>query len=246
MSRFGNGWFKVYRSAIFGDIGSNPVCLAIFIRLLSWAALKPTTVRFNGEPRTISRGTVVIGIRALAEAVGCARETAHRNLKYLEKRDTIRREVGTEGTLITIVNFDRYQGSNETVGHRQDGDEAGSEREARQEPDPNEEVKKRRKKNNAPTESTQLWNYYAAKLKAKEITAIHEGAKTNTFCDKLVKVHGIELAQRMIDAFLSDDAPFVRDKSWPLGLLISQQQQYLNSTKPRGPKKPLVFDDEDF
>jgi hypothetical protein len=146
MARFEGGWIKLYRSAIESDIGGNAYCLAIFIRLLSWACLKPATIRFNGCPREIPRGALIIGIRELAERVGCARETTYRHLIYLEKRDTIQREVGTEGTLIRITNFERYQGSDEEAGHERNTEGALTNREVGREPNPIEEVKKGRRK----------------------------------------------------------------------------------------------------
>jgi hypothetical protein len=94
-------------------------------------------------------------------------------------------------------------------------------------------------------ESTQLWDYYANQIVAKGVTPIHEGAKTNRLCSRLVKTHGLEIAKNMVSAFLSDSAPFVRDKAWPIGLLVSQQQQYLNRPKSDLQKQPLDFGGEE-
>lgn len=146
MARFDQGWIKMYRSAVEGDIGSNAYCLSLFVRLLSWANLRPTTIRFNGAPREIPRGALVVGVRELASAVGCGRETVHRHLQYLERRDTICREVGTEGTLITVKNFERYQSPEGSVGREWDTDGTLAGHEPNAGLPPIEEVKKERSK----------------------------------------------------------------------------------------------------
>ncbi|MCM2323507.1 MAG: hypothetical protein NDJ90_09625 [Oligoflexia bacterium] len=142
MARFEGGWFKLYRSAIESDIGDNAYCLALFIRLLSWATLKPTTIRFNGVPREIPRGSLVIGISELGEKIGCARGTVYRHLLYLESRNTIRREIATEGTLISIVNFERYQGSSDDAEREMNAEWTLDERGV----NPNEEVQELKNK----------------------------------------------------------------------------------------------------
>lgn len=87
---------------------------------------------------------------------------------------------------------------------------------------------KRKKSLVDPSDTTLLWNFYSEKLKTKSIEAVHGGAKTNKLLKGLITVHGLEKAKRLIDTFLSDFEPFVSEQAWSIGLLVSQQQKYLN------------------
>ena len=92
-----------------------------------------------------------------------------------------------------------------------------------------------------PADTTRLWKFYSQELKTKGIEAVHEGAKTNKLCQTLVKAHGVEKAQNLVIAFLNDKDPFVTDKAYALGFLVSQQQKYLARINSAHRKAPLDF-----
>lgn len=116
MPRHSGGWIKVYRSMLDGDIGQNGNCLGLFIRLLAWANLKPSKVRFNGATLELPRGSLLMGVRDIAEKMHCDKNTVLRHMRFLEKRGTLTRKFAMEGSVIEIVNFEEYQGHKEMGG----------------------------------------------------------------------------------------------------------------------------------
>jgi predicted transcriptional regulator len=106
-------------------------------------------------------------------------------------------------------------------------------------------IKRPIKKDVVPTETTLFWNYYFEKAKFNGIEVIHEGAKTNTLCQNLVKSHGLEKAKRLVDVYLQETEPFVKDKSWPLGLLVTQQQKYVNQLNSKNCRPLLTFGEDE-
>ena len=109
MARFDSGWFKFYRRAFFEDIGRNQTCLALWSALLSMAIYKETKIIWQGKQRTLEPGSVVFGLKELAEKWEISKTTVLRWLRYLESTERIRVETGTRGTLVTILNWKEYQ-----------------------------------------------------------------------------------------------------------------------------------------
>lgn len=110
MARFNNGWIKVYRASILGDIGSNFIRQGLFDALIAFANLQGSTVEWNGKPRKIERGELVTSLKELADLGGVDVKTVARHINYLRLRDTITVEKCSTGTFIRINNFEEYQG----------------------------------------------------------------------------------------------------------------------------------------
>lgn len=170
MSRFNGGWLKLYRSAIDEDIGKRANLLAIWVTLLCWATRFETKVIGEKGPRILPPGSVVIGMRQLSDHLGISKTNTYKWIQYLQKRGSILIEAGTHGTVITICNWDEYQGSDDGVGTQRERSEnaAGTQRERRG--TLNGEVKKERIKErkkykvgiltNYPPEYISLWDAY--------------------------------------------------------------------------------------
>lgn len=119
-----NGWIKLHRQITEWQHWGNPNVLATFVHLLTLA---------NWEDRewrgiTIQRGQLVTTIRRLSENTGIPRSTLWRVLNTLTETEEITvQSIGVgerkDYSLITILNYDIYQGQNEpemspeTVGH---------------------------------------------------------------------------------------------------------------------------------
>lgn len=144
--RFQNGYVKLYRSTLYGDIGKNPYLLTIWVLLLLWATWKETKIIWNGKQRVLAPGSVVFGVREIADKLDVSPATVSKWLKYLHESERIVLETGTHGSLATICNWKEYQ-SNE------DRAETPSEHQVNAKCTPSEhqvnlieEVKKERKK----------------------------------------------------------------------------------------------------
>lgn len=81
--------------------------------LLCLATWKESKIIWKGKQRTLAPGSVVIGITTLSESLGCTRPTLYRWLNYLQSSGRIVVEKDTRGTLVTILNWDTYQGLDE-------------------------------------------------------------------------------------------------------------------------------------
>jgi hypothetical protein len=102
----------------------------------------------------------------------------------------------------------------------------------------------KRKKSVEPSDTTRLWDFYSSEVSKNGIQAIHGGAKTNALCQRLVKGHGLEKAKELILIYLADHSGFVTEKAWTLGLLVSQQQEYLAKTQSARLRPVLNFGDD--
>ncbi len=197
MARFDNGWVKVYRKLTSpeSDIGSNGYRLAIFTTLLAWANREESTVQWNGKPRKILRGQVVIGVRNFADHLGFSKDTVFRQISYLCLRDTICKEVATEGTLITIPKYEEYQDVPKEVRQDCDTDATLAGRDSGRQPNasepPNGEVKNIRSKTVYTQEFESLWEKMPEGIKQKAFKAFQ----------KLKATEGLNTA---LDNYLSD------------------------------------------
>lgn len=107
--RHASGWIKLHRSAVEGDLGSNPILFALWVALLCMATWKPSKILWQGKQREIPPGTVVFGIKELADRWGCSRSVLRKWLNYLHYTQRIVLESCSRGTLVTICNWTAYQ-----------------------------------------------------------------------------------------------------------------------------------------
>lgn len=116
LGRFENGWVRWHRKAFFGDIGTNAHCLSLWVSLLTMANYMPSKIIWNGSQRDVPPGSLIIGIRELAEKLGCSKNTINKWLKYLQSTDRILIDNGPRGTFVTICNWEKYQGEDDVAG----------------------------------------------------------------------------------------------------------------------------------
>lgn len=110
MARFDNGWVKLYRKAVMGDIGSNYTRSGLFGALIAIANIQESTVNWGGKPRKLARGQIATSLHELASLGDIDHKTVSRHLAYLQARGTIDAEKSYSGTIITINNYEQYQG----------------------------------------------------------------------------------------------------------------------------------------
>lgn len=87
-----------------------------FIWLVMEASWKPRMKRVGNEIFSLRRGQLAASVRFMAEAWGWQKSSVDRYLKRLKKWDMINTENGTGCNLITICNYNKYQGGEENVG----------------------------------------------------------------------------------------------------------------------------------
>lgn len=102
-----NGWIKLHRKFIEWEWFKMPGMTRLFIYLLLTANHKDK--KWRGQ--IIKRGQLVTGIKSLQNATGLSVQMLRTRLKHLESTSEIKRKSTHHFSLITICNFDEYQGS---------------------------------------------------------------------------------------------------------------------------------------
>ena len=99
-------WVKTYEKILDWEWGDDPYIFTFFVKLT--LLVNANTKRWHG--RTIKRGQLLTSMRHLEERLGWSHHTIQRVLDALQSTGEITVESNKEGTLITIVNYAKYQG----------------------------------------------------------------------------------------------------------------------------------------
>lgn len=95
----------------------------------------------------LKRGQCVVGEAELGERWGISRSAIHRQLVFLEKTGKIERLPGQQGTIVTIVDYDKITGIEAEAGQQGEQKPDRGRTEAGQRPDTSEAVKQWKQKN---------------------------------------------------------------------------------------------------
>lgn len=117
MARFNNGWVRIQRKALLGDINSNYTRGGLFGALVAMANIQGSIVSWKGQPRKLERGEIVTSFQELANLGGVDRKTVVKHLNYLVARETIILEKCAQGILIKFPNYDKYHALNAEWSH---------------------------------------------------------------------------------------------------------------------------------
>lgn len=117
MARHLDGWIKLHRRILAEHswVGHDGVAFAIFIWLVLMANSEDGyTHVMQGE--LIKRGQVVTSDRQLAKQLGFARTTVQTKLNRMAKDKMLGLGSGRWRGIITVLNYDKYQGEDEDIG----------------------------------------------------------------------------------------------------------------------------------
>ena len=104
-------WVKTYEKILDWEWGDDPYIFTFFVKLT--LLVNVSTKRWHG--RTIKRGQLLTSMRHLEEKFGWSHHTIQRVLEALQTTGEITVESNKEGTLITVVNYAKYQGEGVAV-----------------------------------------------------------------------------------------------------------------------------------
>lgn len=107
-----NGYVKLHRVLLDNPISKKPQYAWLWATLLLLANHKPNKFMWNGEIIIIKEGQLLTGRKQLSEKTGIPESTVEDILKYLETQQQIQQQKTTKFRLITIVNWTKYQISN--------------------------------------------------------------------------------------------------------------------------------------
>ena len=103
------GYIKVYRKLLDSSLMRNPLCCVVFVHLLLRAAYQPCTVLANSRAVKLAPGQLVTGRRLLARELDLSEYTIRSCLVALQEAGIITVKPRSTCSLITIVNWNRYQ-----------------------------------------------------------------------------------------------------------------------------------------
>ncbi len=105
----GNGYILLHRSMLDSGLWRMPDS---YIRMFLYIALQANWQDgkwwADGEMLVVKRGSFVTSARKLADQLNITRASVRRALLALERNGTITVSAAHRGTLITVVNFDKY------------------------------------------------------------------------------------------------------------------------------------------
>lgn len=109
------GYIKLHRDIVEHWLWLNPRQLRAWLYLLCEAAWEPKIIPWGNNPISIQRGQLLTTIRRLAGEWGYCGKTTLQFLDTLEKHGMITRVSNTKMTIITVVNYEKYQDKEESV-----------------------------------------------------------------------------------------------------------------------------------
>lgn len=107
-----DGWVKLHRSTL-----ENPVVckdaehIAVWVYLLLKATHKEKEMIFSGEKITLKPGQLITGRKKISEYCKVNESKVQRILKSFENEHQIEQQTANKNRLITVVNWDKYQSS---------------------------------------------------------------------------------------------------------------------------------------
>lgn len=101
-----NGYIKLHRKLLQWGWYQDNVVKGVFIHLLMTANYED----MSWMGRTIKRGQVIVGTQKLSEELGFTRQQIRTALKKLASTNEITTETTNKFTIVTIVNWEEYQG----------------------------------------------------------------------------------------------------------------------------------------
>lgn len=142
------GYIKLYRKTL-----ENPVVmkdadhLAIWCWLLMTVTKFPRDVLFDGGTITLQPGQWTTGRKIIASELHISESKVYRTLKLFESEQLIEQQTDRKCTLITIVNWDKYQESEQGTEQQVNNERTTSEQQVntKQESKEREKVKKGKK-----------------------------------------------------------------------------------------------------
>ncbi len=123
------GWTKNWRKKWENpSLRGRPNHLLVWDWVLSHAVWKDVPTRFAGELVVLKPGQVVCGSKQIAADTGVPESSVRRTLAELESERLLERRVSNAASLVSVTNWDRYQGDERQDERPVSGQRAASER----------------------------------------------------------------------------------------------------------------------
>jgi hypothetical protein len=105
-----DGWLKLWRQTVENPtVFRDAEYFAVWMYLLIQAKYEETPSRFNGKTIMLKKGQLTIGRTQIASALHISESKTQRILKVFEIEQQIEQQTCSKNRLITIVNWEKYQ-----------------------------------------------------------------------------------------------------------------------------------------
>lgn len=104
-----NGWIKLYRSTLKNPFLCSADVLGTWVYILLNVAYQPEDVVFEGKRITLNPGQGVFKFTEMAHVLGVTRTRMYRVIGLLESEKQIEKQSSPRNTLVTVVNWQKYQ-----------------------------------------------------------------------------------------------------------------------------------------
>ena len=106
-----DGWVKIYRSLIENPKFTRSSRLALWVYILLSVNHTQKKTFFNGKEITLNPGQGLFSTPDLARKLCLSVSVIRRSLDWFESEQQIEQQKTSHGTVITVVNWDKYQKS---------------------------------------------------------------------------------------------------------------------------------------
>lgn len=105
------GWISVHRDLMQKGYYRDSEYVHLWIHLLLTANHEDKEFLFNGKIMRVKRGQLVTGRKELSRVTSIDENKVYRILKTLKSEQQIEQQKTNKFTVITVVNYDKYQGA---------------------------------------------------------------------------------------------------------------------------------------
>lgn len=114
------GWIKLHRRILDNPISRKPNYSWLWIILLLKANHETTSFIWNNKKQDCKRGQLLTGRKQLSNESGISEGTIETILNYLETQQQIQQQKTSKFRLITILNYEEYQGDKQQFQQQTD------------------------------------------------------------------------------------------------------------------------------
>jgi DNA-binding Lrp family transcriptional regulator len=116
MARFTNGWVKIHRKMMDGRYDAIDIGLLVWLIANANYVDGKSKVRSNLGRQEVRRGQLITSHLEIAEKLNLSRKTVTKRLKVFQSEGIILQKRDNHGSIITILNYNRYQETEESSG----------------------------------------------------------------------------------------------------------------------------------
>lgn len=104
------GWIKLHRKLSESSFKDRPLIFALFVDLLLNANHEEKKIIWNKEEMVVGAGQLITGRKTLSKRTGISEQSVRSALNTLKSTNTITIKVTSKFSIISILNWSRYQG----------------------------------------------------------------------------------------------------------------------------------------